>query len=220
MKKYGVISDIHSNFPALREVMQHLDREGVEEILCAGDIVGYNSMPNEVVDLLRNRKVLCILGNHDRCVIRADYNSMNALAVAAIRWTAKNLTVENTAFLKNLVDSMVLDDVAMYHGSPFDPDEYTYEEMVDERLIVRSGKPLTILGHTHVPFIKKLSSATVLNPGSVGQPRDGDARASCAVISKSERQIIRVPYDVEEIISQNTLQDLPDPLSERLRWGV
>jgi len=220
MKKYGVISDIHSNFPALREVMQRLDREGVEEILCAGDIVGYNSMPNEVLDLLRDRKVGCILGNHDRYVVRPDYNNMNALAIAAIRWTVKNLTIENTTFLKNLEESMILDEIAMYHGSPFEPDEYTYEEMVDERLIARSGKHLTILGHTHVPFIKKISSAMVLNPGSVGQPRDGDARASCAVISKSEQQIIRVPYDVEEIISQNALHDMPAPLSERLRWGV
>lgn len=220
MKKYGVISDIHSNYPALREVMRRFDDEGVDGILCAGDIVGYNSMPNEVINLLRDRDATCILGNHDRTAVSADYNSMNALAIAAIRWTVSILTPENMNFLKSLGESAILPEIAIYHGSPFEPDDYTYEDMVDERLAAYSGTPFTVLGHTHVPFVKKMSSATVMNPGSVGQPRDGDARASCIILSEAEQRIVRVPYDVEMLISNNMKCGLPLPLSERLRWGV
>ncbi len=201
-------------------MLRRLDDDGVDDILCAGDIVGYNAMPNEVIDTLRKRKAICILGNHDRSALNADYDAMNALAVAAVRWTVSALKAENMDFLKGLHDSAKLDDVAVFHGSPFGRDDYTYEDMVDDRLAARSGKPYTVLGHTHVPFIRKLASATVLNPGSVGQPRDGDARASCAILSASGGTIIRVPYDIEEIISLNMESGLPLPLSERLRWGV
>ena len=220
MKKYGVISDIHSNYPALREVMRRLDAEGVDDILCAGDIVGYNSMPNEVIKLLRDRGTTCILGNHDRSAAREDYTSMNALAATALRWTVSQLKPENIDFLKSLHESAELGEIAIFHGSPFGPDDYTYEDLVDERLAAYSCKPFTVLGHTHIPFVKRMSSATVLNPGSVGQPRDGDARASCIVLSESKQSIVRVPYDVEEIISNNMKHGLPAPLSERLRWGV
>lgn len=221
MKSYAVLSDIHSNFVALRTIMDQIDSEGIDSILCAGDLVGYNSQPNQVLDELRRRGAACIRGNHDDAVLFPNLESqMNALAAGAIRWTRLNLTSANSTFLNSLQPTLIMDDIAVYHGSPFDPYEYIYEDMIDEKTALASGRILTVLGHTHVPYVKKIAGVTVLNPGSVGQPRDGDARGSYAIIRGDDVAIRRVVYDIERVIDSNMEAKLPSELSERLRWGV
>ncbi len=221
MKRYAVISDIHSNHVALMRVLEEIDMEGVDEILCAGDIVGYNSQPNQVIDEFRKRHITSIMGNHDAAAISPNLGSrMNSLASEVIRWTQHQLSPDNAHFIASLGTSLLLDELAIYHGSPLDPDEYVYEEQVDEKLALVSGKDVTVMGHTHVPFVKRISGAVVINPGSVGQPRDGDARASFAILRGKAATITRVHYDIESIVSANISAGLPLPLSERLRWGV
>ena len=221
MKSYALISDVHSNFVALEAVLNQIDVEGVDAIICAGDIVGYNSQPNQVIDEIRRRAIQCIMGNHDEAVILpVQERTMNSLAAFAVRWTKRRLTGVNTRFLESLKQTLTFDGFAVYHGSPFDPYEYIYEDQVDERLALASSSRFTVLGHTHVPFVRRLSGATVINPGSVGQPRDGDARASYAIVEGDKIEIRRVPYDIESIVRLNVSEGLPTPLSERLRWGV
>lgn len=221
MRSCAVLSDIHSNFVALRTVLEQIDMEGIDTILCAGDLVGYNSQPNQVLDELQRRGVECIRGNHDDAVLFPNLErQMNSLAAEAIRWTRLNLTTANSSFLSALQPALNLEDIAIYHGSPLDPYEYVYEDMVDEKIALASGKKLTVLGHTHVPFVRNLAGVTVFNPGSVGQPRDGDARASYAIVEGQEVVVRRVAYDIESIIESNTAAKLPSALSERLRWGV
>ncbi len=221
MTRYALISDVHSNFVALDRVLDQIDGEGVDVTICAGDLVGYNSQPNKVVDELRRRGIVCIMGNHDEAVVSPDSaGMMNSLAAEAIRWTRAELTDENTRFIASLKQSAVVDEIAVYHGSPQDPYEYIYEDMVDERFASSSGRRFTLLGHTHVPFVRRVSGFTVVNPGAVGQPRDGDARASFAILERDAVEIRRVPYDIESIVELNTRAGLPSALSERLRWGV
>lgn len=221
MTRYALLADIHSNFVALEAVLAQIDGEGVDAIICAGDIVGYNSQPNQVVDEFRRRAIACIRGNHDEAVLLPmQEQAMNSLAAAAVRWTRRQLTGENTGFLDSLRHTITVGDFAVYHGSPFDPYEYIYEDQVDERLAKASGRRFTVLGHTHVPFIRHVSGTSVINPGSVGQPRDGDARASYAIVEGDLIEIRRVPYDIESIVQLNMSAGLPTALSERLRWGV
>lgn len=219
--KYAVISDVHSNFIALEKVLEQVDAEGIDTILCSGDLVGYNSQPNQVVEELKRRGVRCIRGNHDDALVTPTGTwNMNSLASEAIMWTRSHLSADNVSFIGSLPGTLVVDGTALFHGSPFDPYEYIYEDMVDEKLALASGRPVTVLGHTHVPYIRHVAGVMVVNPGSVGQPRDGDARASFAIIDGDSAEIRRVPYDIEGIVESNMAAGLPTPLSERLRWGV
>jgi putative phosphoesterase len=220
MKKIAVISDIHSNMPALKAVFRHIDREDVDDVICAGDIVGYNSMPNEVIELLRERNVISIAGNHDRNAVTGNFENMNSLAARALELNVSAISGVNFSYLRELKPSAQLEGIAVFHGSPTDPDEYVYEEMADVKLVEASGRELTVLGHTHIPYVKRIGSGTVMNPGSVGQPRDGDARASFAIIEGDSIEIRRTPYDIESIVKENMKFGTPLPLSERLRWGV
>ncbi|MBX8639518.1 MAG: YfcE family phosphodiesterase [Thermoplasmata archaeon] len=220
MKKIAVISDIHSNMPALSAVFRHIEKEQVDEVICAGDIVGYNAMPNEVIELLREKNVISIAGNHDSSAVTGNYERMNSLAARALELNVSATSSENFRYLRELKPNARLDGIAVFHGSPFDPDEYVYEDMADAKIIEASGKQLTVLGHTHIPYVKRIGKMTVMNPGSVGQPRDGDARASFAIIDGNSIEIRRTHYDIDSIFRENMKSGIPLPLSERLRWGV
>lgn len=219
-RRIGVISDVHSNIFALREVMAQLEKEKVAEIYCAGDIIGYNASANEVVWELRRRGVRCIRGNHDTSLFSMDEDEkMNVMAALSLKYTRQVLKRENASFLNSLPQELRGSDISVFHGSPWDPDEYLYEEMIDESITKSCPSHLIILGHTHVPFVKRVGPAVVLNPGSVGQPRDGDPRASFAIVGQ-EAEVRRISYDIEAQIEENRKAGLHSAVSERLRWGV
>ncbi len=218
----GVISDIHGNLPALEAVLEAMGE--VSTILCAGDIVGYNPYPREVIDMVISRGIVCIRGNHDRAVLGEDYSRFNPYAAAAARWTRRQLDSRYLSFLESLPDSKILRvegmKIAIHHGSPWDEDMYVYPDMVTEEYLRFDNPDILVLGHTHVPFIKKSPSGIVLNPGSVGQPRDGDWRASYAIIDGDEVRIHRVEYDVDEVYMRILDTNLPEFLGERLYSGI
>ena len=219
----AVISDIHSNLPALEAVLKDISE--VDKIICAGDLVGYNPYPNEVIQEIKMRNIICIRGNHDRAVLYNVYRDFNPEAQIATKWTRKNLTAENLEYLVFLKDNMIFEEedckMAMHHGAPFDEDVYIFPEEVTENLLKYDGVDLLILGHTHVPFIKKFRKGVILNPGSVGQPRDGDPRASYALIDPENDfyEIRRVDYDIDEVYQKIIEVGLPLSLGERLYYG-
>lgn len=219
----GVISDIHGNFPALKAVL--MDMPPVEMILCAGDVVGYYPYPNEVIKQLQFVDARCILGNHDRAVLGEDYSNFNRYAAAAVRWTIDNLDEESMAYLKSLSNYMRWKisgkKVAVHHGAPFDEDFYVMPENVDSGLLEYDGADILILGHTHVPFIVDYGDKAILNPGAVGQPRDGNPKASYALIDLEnwKFEIRRVQYPVEEVEKKIIDVGLPHFLAERLYYG-
>jgi putative phosphoesterase len=227
--RIAVISDIHSNLEALQEVLSRV--EGME-VYCLGDVVGYGANPNEVVEALREREVLTLMGNHDYAAVTGETGMFNARAAMAAKWTAKALTAPNLAYLRSLPRErrLRLGDAEGYvtHGSPDDTmweyvDPRTHWQLFShylERLRVR----FVGLGHTHVPFVSDEAGGTVFNPGSVGQPRDGDRRASYAVVSVVGGAVkvdgLRVEYDWEAAASKIRAAGLPEQLADRLRWGA
>jgi len=134
----GLIADIHSNLPALSAVLEHMD---VDEILCAGDIVGYYPYPNEVIEAVKKHKIVSIRGNHDVAVVTGDTSWFNPLAASAVEWTRNNISPKNMTFLKKLPEKLTFEDIAIFHGSPVDPDEYVYPMTSPARLVGGQENP-------------------------------------------------------------------------------
>ena len=227
--RIAVISDIHSNLPALEAVLEDLGR--VDEILCAGDLVGYASQPNEVVDLLRRRGIPAVMGNHDYAAVTGEVEWFNPSARRAALWTRERLTEENRRYLRSLPEELRLtrEGVRIYlvHGSPRDPlFEYVFPDLPQRQLLelVRGVEAQVILlGHTHVPMRRVIQGKLVLNPGGVGQPRDRNPRASCLVLTledgEAEAEFRRVEYDIDRAAEGIRKAGLPPELASRLYVG-
>lgn len=224
--RIAFISDVHANIVALKAVVEEIDRLGIQTIVSAGDIVGYYPFPNETVRLFKERKVTGIRGNHDRSVLTANTNMMNMMASAAVMWTAQRMERESMEYLHSLKDHadmhFGIQRASVHHGSPFNEDEYVFEDEVTEDMLEACpGSKLLVLGHTHVPYVVQMNKGYVINPGSVGQPRDGDPRA-CFIAydtTKGSFDIRRVEYDISAVEEAVLREDLPEELAMRLWRG-
>lgn len=221
----GFVADVHSNAVALKEVLSVFDGLGVEKILHAGDIIGYNPYPDETIDLFKKNRIISILGNHDRALITGDTSGFNPYAAAALEWTRNIVSPDGVDYLLGLqnIESITVGGrrIVLVHGSPYDFDEYVYQEdAVPEFLSAVKGDVL-VLGHTHVQFIKEYAEGIIVNPGSVGQPRDGNPDAAFAVLDTASGKIElkRISYDIEKVIEDMLAAHLPEKLALRLRVG-
>lgn len=189
----SLISDVHSNWEALQAVWDEV--KDADVILCMGDLVGYGASPNEVVEFFREqmerRKILCVRGNHDNAIAFGTEWGFNPYARQAVRWHQRVMSTENLEFLRKLpVRQLFIDEAGrsylLIHGSPRAPlDEYLFPWLPDSefKAVLSYVKQDDLLvGHTHVPMLKEIAGRRIINPGSVGQPRDGDWRASYALI--------------------------------------
>jgi putative phosphoesterase len=228
--RVAVFSDIHSNLEAFTEVLKAAGN--VDRHLCLGDIVGYGANPDEVIQLIKQHKITAIKGNHDAAVLTGIAEGFNPTAASAVEWTAQNIQPESLAFLQNLPLQLNLDlngiRTHMVHGSPEEPlEEYIYPYETSDRLesfLTRSKADLLLLGHTHIPMNIRLVKGRVLNPGSVGQPRDGDPRASFAILrlegGSVECSLHRVDYDIAKAAGKILDSGLPSFDAERLFQGL
>lgn len=220
------MSDVHSNVHALNAVLGDVDEQGADVVLCAGDLVGYGAYPNECIELLRERRAICIAGNHERAVIALDVSGMNPLAASAIYWTAKRISDAGMGYIRKLRPRATLNlagvPAAMFHGSVRKDDEYVYEEDAGPELLALAKAQVVVSGHTHVPYVKRVPEGVLVNPGSVGQPRDGDRRASYLLYDERQMhfQLRRVEYPVQEAAKAITAAGLPDFLGARLSSGI
>lgn len=223
--KLALISDVHANLIALRAVLKDMDDRGVDAILCAGDVVGYYPYPVETISLFQERHVTSIRGNHDRAVVSAGRLDLNPMASSAVVWTAGHIDAPSLSFLRGLPRNLHIERggvrIAIYHGAPFDDDHYVFEDEADESLLRMASCDLLVLGHTHVPFIRRHPKGMIVNPGSVGQPRDGDPDACYAIYDTERRRAIylRVPYDIAEVMERTIGVGLPSSLADRLMYG-
>jgi len=221
--KLGIISDVHSNLIALKKVLSEL--KDVEMIIHAGDIVGYNPYPNEVVKVFREKNIFSILGNHDLAVITGDTSNLNPVAAETVRWTRNVLSNENMEFLKMLKkrEKIKIDgkDIVIIHASPWDDDGYVYENSLSKSFLDEVNAEILVYGHTHVPCLKKVGNGIIINPGSVGQPRDGNPKASFAVLDTDKKSvdIKRTDYDIKAVTQKIMEYRLPDILAYRLPLG-
>ncbi len=227
--RIAFISDIHSNLEALEAVLSQI---GDLPKYCLGDLVGYGASPNEVVELLRKNDVRSILGNHDHAVITRDFHDFNSTAAIAIGWTAQHLTGGNLDYLSSLPRErrIAVGATRLYvtHGSPDDTlweyvdpasHSYLFDHYLDKLSVMGIG-----LGHTHVPYLWAEGNRLVFNPGSVGQPRSGDSRASYAVLTVGGARGMtvehkKVEYDMERSAQKILLAGLPEKLGKRLFAG-
>ncbi len=227
--RIAVISDIHSNYDALQAVLSAIG--AYDALVCLGDLVGYGAQPNEVVSAVRSLKPdAIVMGNHDYAVSTGDTSGFVHHAVKAVEWTRKEVSSENLRYISSLraKATFVAEGIkiALVHGSPRDPlNEYIYPdapEFILRSLVDESGGSVLLLGHTHVPFSHRLGPKLIGNPGSVGQPRDGDPQASYAVLEPSaetEFQIHRISYDIDAAASKIEARGLPKLLADRLYIG-
>jgi putative phosphoesterase len=224
--RVAFISDVHSNIYALEAVLDDIGRNGIDQIIHAGDVVGYCAFPNQTIEMFRRNRIMSIAGNHDQAAVAASSSGMNPVASEAVLWTARNLTPESLQYLKGLRPHMDMFvgavRASVHHGSPRDEKEYIFEEDATPNLLRACGARLLVLGHTHIPYIKTTNLGMIVNPGSVGQPRDGDPRASYLICDSTKELFIprRVEYDIEATVASIDHAHLPSFLGERLRSGI
>lgn len=226
--KIGVLSDIHSNAVALQAVFSQLEDANVGEYICAGDVVGYYSRPNETISMLKELDPLTVRGNHDEGVTTETPSSFNYYAKRSLDWNRRQLTEESRRFLRRLPPTIRMEvggqEVFIAHGSPRNPiNEYIHEGDISEEFLDYSFERLpdvVILGHTHKPYVKSVDDTLVVNPGSVGQPRDRDPRASYAILDTEgpSAEIKKAWYNIDQI-AEETKEYLPRKLAERLYEG-
>jgi putative phosphoesterase len=217
--KVGVVSDVHSNLVALEAVLG--DMPDVDALVCAGDVVGYNPWPAECVDAMRERDVPTVMGNHDRMVASGRNFRGNGMAQAGVRHARDELNDVQRSWVERLPRERTLFDgrVTVVHDHPEVQDKYTYPEEFGPHLL--GDEDALILGHTHVQHHEAYDEGVVLNPGSVGQPRDRDPRAAYAVLDLDDLSVTehRVEYDVERVADAVRDAGLPDGTADRLAKG-
>ena len=191
----GLISDIHGNYVALCEVLKKLDKMGVKDIYCLGDIVGYYTQINECCEELRKRNIKCIMGNHDWYIVAQSFCLRSKSVNNCIEYQKKIITKENYDWLSQLPVFRKHSDFVMVHGGWTNPiDEYIKEP--EEEYFAKINAKYFASGHTHRQIIKVFKNQTYYNPGSVGQPRDGDPRASFATFDGKQFKTYRANYDI------------------------
>ncbi|WP_435077603.1 metallophosphoesterase family protein [Halococcus sp. AFM35] len=215
----GVIADVHGNRVALEAVLG--DMPAVDGLVCAGDVVGYNPWPGACVETVREREIPTVMGNHDRAVATGTSFSFNSMAGAGVAYAREQLDDEQLAWLADLPDERTECDgrVKIVHGHPDDPDRYTYPDMFGADML--GDEDVLVLGHTHVQHYESYDEGIVLNPGSVGQPRDGDPRAAYATVDLEAMNVTehRVEYDIETVERAVSEAGLPEKIGSRLRKG-
>ncbi len=221
----GIIADVHSNAVALKAVLSALDASGAGKILHAGDIIGYNPYPDETIDLFKKNRIISIIGNHDRALVTGDISGFNPYAATALEWTRNVIADDTVDYLMGLknIESITEDAkrIVMVHGSPYDFDEYVYPGNVSSDLLSAVNCDILVMGHTHIQFKKEFPEGLIVNPGSVGQPRDGNPDAAFAVLDTASGKIElkRASYDIEKVIEDMLAAHLPEKLAFRLRAG-
>lgn len=245
--RHLILTDIHANLEALDAVLADARARTYDDIVVLGDVVGYGADPNAVVERVRDLKPMALVrGNHDKVACGLESaDTFNTIAKAAAKWTFDALTPVNRQWVAELpVGPATVDaDVQICHGSPIDEDEYIFGPSEARAALLASTRSVCLFGHTHYPAIFEAVSGTLegarvagavepelrlrsgvkylVNPGSVGQPRDGDPRAAYAIVDAPAGRVemIRVPYAVQSAQEKIRRAGLPDPLAERLALG-
>lgn len=228
--RIAFISDIHSNIHALEKVMEEIEKEDVDKIICCGDIVGYNAFPSECLGVVKEKVDASVLGNHDYAAITGNTGWFNEYGVAGIRYCRSVLSDEEMEFLKSLHTHLYLNadglDIYVTHGSPRDEIfEYVFPDVSDDLLLQFAeiaDADVLVFGHTHVPMERRVKDKIFLNPGSVGQPRDGNPMSSYMIFDteSGETTFRRVAYNIDMASKSILEKDLPRFLAQRLYLGI
>jgi len=243
LMRVAVVSDIHGNLHALRAVLDAVAGEEVDAVWCLGDLVGYGPRPNECCEEVERAASICLVGNHDLGVLgRLPLEDFTDDAAAAARWSQSVLSDAARTYLERLESLGSTEDVQLFHASPRDPVwEYVLGEEAALAAFHLTTAPFVLVGHSHVALafvfqddtldgavvpggaeLDLASGRWLLNPGSVGQPRDGDPRAAYLVLDFDTKRALfhRVPYPVERTQEEIRERGLPEALADRLAHGM
>lgn len=244
--RFLIFADVHGNLEALTAVLELARMQNIDHYLFLGDLVGYGASPNEVIEIVSQLKPISIVrGNHDKAVAGLESTDMfNPVAAAAIQWTRSRLSPENQKFLAKIKKGplRVYRSLTICHGSPFDEDYYIFGEFDAAEGFRYLRTNIGFFGHTHFPVVYAtrkgyleghllLGNAEIhlepslkylINPGSVGQPRDRNPLASCGIYDSERRtfSLLRVKYDVGAAQKRILATKLPSSLAERLAHGI
>lgn len=239
MNRVTIFGDIHGNLPALEAVLADIDANSLSPLYCLGDLVGYGTFPNEVIETIRERNIPTLMGNYDQGVGTSSddcgcaYTSKVAeeLGKRSIAWSNLHTTDENKVYLRQLTSQIPIQldglRVQLVHGSPRKINEYLFENRPDaglERLLDMAKADVLVCGHTHIPYHRILPSGRhVVNAGSVGKPKDGNSQACYAVLEANNRDLNvafrRVPYDIERTARAIEGSEMPNEYAAMLRSG-
>ena len=246
--RYLILSDMHSNWDAFEVVLRRARRKRFDAVLVLGDLVGYGGAPNQVVEAVRRLgpRLYTVRGNHDKVVAGIDNGAnFNQTALTAAQWTTGRLTPGNLRYVRNLPQGplQIEEGVAICHGSPLDEDTYVFSDVDAYEIFSQYSMPVVFFGHTHIPSLFSLEGRRLgvtalrgdggtiklhpegrylINPGSIGQPRDRDPRASY-MIYDSRRRVVRwyrIPYPIAEAQQRIRRAGLPGSLADRLAVGT
>jgi len=244
--RVAVITDIHANLPALEAVLAAAEDAGVEETWCLGDVVGYGVEPDTCADLVRERCQVCLTGNHDIAVLGGlDISAFSEAAAVAVEWTRANVAERTLEFLRELEPASERGGIGLFHASPRDPVwEYVLSREQADAGMDANPQRIGLIGHSHVALFfnrpaggeggetraAEAGDGTLLdlgdgewliNPGSVGQPRDGDPRAAWLELDTEAMTAVfrRVPYEIERAAEPIVEAGLPSRLANRLHTG-
>ncbi|MCL4870557.1 MAG: metallophosphoesterase family protein [Anaerolineae bacterium] len=239
MNPITILADIHANLPALEAVFADIDRRGLTNLYCLGDLVGYGTFPNEVIAAIRERNIPTLMGNYDLgvghdsddCGCAYKTAEAKALGERSIAWSNAHTSPENKAYLRQLAEHILVQvgdhKVLLVHGSPRRINEYLYEDRPEaslERLFEGLEADVLVCGHTHLPYHRVLGSGRqVINAGSVGKPKDNNPNACYLVLTAEGSELrvafIRVAYDVERAAQAIEATDMPNEFAQMLRLG-
>ncbi len=243
--RIAAISDIHANLPALEVILAAIEAAEVEEIWCLGDVVGYGVEPDACAELVRERCAVCLVGNHDLAVLGAlDIASFSEAAAVAVEWTQANVAESTLEFLRGLDAQGERQGIDLFHASPRDPVwEYVLSSEQADAGMDAAGRRISLIGHSHVALFFNRPEAAgeetrgaqasdgalldlsggewLINPGSVGQPRDGDPRAAWLELDTEAETACfhRLPYDIDRAAAPIADAGLPSRLADRLYTG-
>lgn len=245
----AVLSDIHGNLEALDAVLLDVCTRGYDRLVCLGDVVGYGADSQACIERIREvvsrddqGRELVVLGNHDQAASGGDDEFFNPTARKAVRWTREQLSLQDLEWLSNLPLSLIYRDLFLVHSSPYRPEEWDYVTTHEDALMAfkSCSQRIVLIGHSHVPFqvsirhdltarellsgeriILNESCRYLINVGSVGQPRDGDPRASYAIVDLEKEFIerYRVAYPIDTAARKIRQAGLPEFLADRLFKG-
>ena len=245
--RYLIFSDIHGNLEAFLALIKFAQRKKIDYFIFLGDMVGYGACPNEVIQKIQALKPISIIrGNHDKAVCGLEsVSTFNPVAASAVIWTQQNLLKKNLNYLSRLKKGpqTIHANITICHGAPFDEDYYIFGEFDAAEAFLNIKSSICFFGHTHFPFVYTETDHLVegtfltgndnelkiergvrylINPGSVGQPRDRNTRAACAIYDSKVKKVrfFRLEYNIEEAQEKILKAKLPPALAERLSLGI
>ncbi|MBL4930655.1 metallophosphoesterase family protein [Clostridium paridis] len=230
--RIAAISDIHGNIYALMSVLEDIDNENIDFIMCLGDLVGYGPHPNEVIALIRRKRIPCLKGNYDASVVDNDFTYIRDTSINSfvLPWTVNELRASNKEFLNNLPSSMTLEfeekKITFVHGSPRRINEYLLQDSEETAEIMKDFQgDILVAAHTHLPGYKEFNDKLFINDGSVGKPMLGRPNATYAIIdiqgeAKPKVNFKEVPYEYKRIMKDMQLLDFPTRLIDGYESGT